>query len=56
MADSVTVAELVENVRLDVYTGEAYLKDRRITTSDISRPGLELTGYFDYYPLNGCNY
>ena len=22
---------------------------RKITTADISRPGLEMTGYFDYY-------
>jgi len=50
LADSVTVAELVKNVRLNVYAGEKYLEDRLITTSDISRPGLELTGYFDYYP------
>lgn len=25
------------------------LLEKEITTSDISRPGLEMTGYFDYY-------
>ncbi|KRK40288.1 HPr(Ser) kinase/phosphatase [Loigolactobacillus bifermentans] len=50
MAESVTVAELVQQTRLDVYAGEAYLEKRKITVSDISRPGLELTGYFNYYP------
>ncbi|ANZ63233.1 HPr kinase/phosphorylase [Secundilactobacillus paracollinoides] len=50
MADSVTVADLVDNIRLDVLYGEDLLADRKITTSDISRPGLELTGYFNYYP------
>lgn len=49
MTESVTVADLVKANRLDVYSGEDNL-DRQITTSDISRPGLELTGYFNYYP------
>ncbi|WP_407887123.1 HPr(Ser) kinase/phosphatase [Levilactobacillus sp. N40-8-2] len=49
MPESVTVADLVKANRLDVYSGEEHL-DRLITTSDISRPGLELTGYFNYYP------
>lgn len=50
LADSVTVADLVENIRLDVIYGDDLLDDREISTSDISRPGLELTGYFNYYP------
>jgi HPr kinase/phosphorylase len=50
VADSVTIRELVENTRLTVYYGKEYLDDRRITTPDISRPGLEMTGYFNYYP------
>ncbi|ANZ58460.1 HPr kinase/phosphorylase [Fructilactobacillus lindneri] len=49
MVKSVSVKELVDNTHLKVFSGEEYL-DRPITTSDISRPGLELTGYFDYYP------
>ncbi|WP_412988630.1 HPr(Ser) kinase/phosphatase [Pediococcus siamensis] len=50
MADSVKVAELVKATRLDVYSGKDFLDQRNITVSDISRPGLELTGYFNFYP------
>ncbi|CAH1854103.1 MULTISPECIES: HPr(Ser) kinase/phosphatase [Convivina] len=46
--NSVTVRELVNNTRLKIVAGKEYL-DRPITTSDISRPGLEMTGYFNYY-------
>ncbi|USS84957.1 HPr(Ser) kinase/phosphatase [Fructilactobacillus myrtifloralis] len=46
---SVSVKELVDNTHLSVFSGADDL-DRPITTSDISRPGLELTGYFAYYP------
>ncbi|MGT2785007.1 HPr(Ser) kinase/phosphatase [Streptococcus merionis] len=45
----VTVKELVEKVRLKVVYGTDELLSKEITTSDISRPGLEMTGYFDYY-------
>ena len=48
--NKVSVAELADANGLIVYSGGMYLKERFITTSDISRPGLELTGYFDYYP------
>lgn len=50
MSNSVTVNELV-NAMSDVcvVSGEEHL-DRNITVSDLSRPGLELTGYFNYYP------
>lgn len=46
--ESLQVEELVNELQLEVLTGENYL-DRLVTTSDISRPGLELTGYFNYY-------
>ncbi|MHA8110740.1 HPr(Ser) kinase/phosphatase [Lactobacillaceae bacterium Melli_B4] len=49
MTERVTVKDLVDNTHLSVAYGDKYL-DRLITTSDISRPGLELTGYFNYYP------
>ncbi|MFC4760261.1 HPr(Ser) kinase/phosphatase [Fructobacillus durionis] len=49
MADkTVTVKELVDNTRLNIVSGTEYL-NRPITTADISRPGLEMTGYFTYY-------
>lgn len=43
------VRDLIEKVRLKVIYGTDDLLDKVITTSDISRPGLEMTGYFDYY-------
>ncbi|GAK31465.1 HPr kinase/phosphorylase [Weissella oryzae SG25] len=49
MANSViTVRDLLARTHLSLLTGEDYL-DRQITTPDISRPGLEMTGYFNYY-------
>lgn len=50
MADSVSMERLVTDLKLQVYSGEAHLKEKTVTLSDISRPGLELTGYFNYYP------
>ncbi|MEY8661790.1 HPr(Ser) kinase/phosphatase [Ligilactobacillus faecis] len=51
MENAVSVRELVlETSNLEVYSGMQYLDERMVTTEDISRPGLELTGYFDYYP------
>ncbi|EEI70368.1 HPr kinase/phosphorylase [Lentilactobacillus hilgardii] len=52
LTESVSVADLVANTRLDVYYGKEYLESKSISTSDISRPGLELTGFFNYYPAN----
>ncbi|QIL46665.1 HPr kinase/phosphorylase [Vagococcus coleopterorum] len=49
MTEFVTVQELVNALQLTVLAGEEFL-DKKIYTSDISRPGLELTGYFNYYP------
>lgn len=46
---SVNVQMLVDKVRLEVVYGDDHLLAKEITTSDISRPGLEMTGYFDYY-------
>lgn len=46
---TVTVQMLVDKLKLEVISGGAKELDKLITTSDISRPGLEMTGYFDYY-------
>ncbi|MCH4172577.1 MAG: HPr(Ser) kinase/phosphatase [Lactobacillus sp.] len=50
MADKVSVAQIAKATNLTVYSGEALLDKKFITVSDISRPGLELTGYFNFYP------
>lgn len=45
----VLTRDLVDSFNLELIAGKKGL-DREITTSDISRPGIELTGYFKYYP------
>ena len=46
----VTVRALTEEMRyIKVASGEEFI-DRRILSSDLSRPAIELTGYFDFYP------
>jgi len=47
--DFVKVYELIRKLKLEVIAGEAKALERKIVVSDISRPGLELTGYFNYY-------
>lgn len=49
MAETVKVHQLVKRLSLEVITGSDESLERTITTGDISRPGLELTGYFNYY-------
>ncbi|VTS17715.1 HPr kinase/phosphorylase [Streptococcus pseudoporcinus] len=46
---TVTVKMLVDRLRLEKIYSTDDLLTKEITTSDISRPGLEMTGYFDYY-------
>lgn len=46
---TVKIKDLLKKVRLNVVYGDEEMLEREITTSDISRPGLEMTGYFDYY-------
>ncbi|MGR3765786.1 HPr(Ser) kinase/phosphatase [Rossellomorea sp. NS-SX7] len=41
--------DILEKFNLELVGGEEGLH-RPITTSDISRPGLEMAGYFNYYP------
>ncbi|SDH65983.1 HPr(Ser) kinase/phosphatase [Alteribacillus bidgolensis] len=45
----VTANDLVERFNLEVLAGEDGVY-RAITTSDISRPGIEMAGFFTYYP------
>lgn len=48
MSEYVEIQELINHLPLEVYSGEEFLT-RKVYTSDVSRPGLELTGYFRYY-------
>lgn len=45
----VRTKDIIEKFGLELIAGEEGI-NRPITTSDISRPGLEMAGYFDYYP------
>jgi len=49
VARKVKVSELVEQFQLDVVAGGGGLR-RQIGTDDLYRPGLEVAGYFAYYP------
>ncbi len=49
MSETVKVSELVKAINLEIVTGNETALNRKITTGDVSRPGLELTGYFNYY-------
>ena len=44
----ITTRELVEKLNLEVISGEKGL-DREITTDELSRPALQLAGYFSHY-------
>ena len=46
---TVFVKDLINHVQVSCYYGTEELLNKEITTSDITRPGLEMTGYFDYY-------
>ncbi len=47
--EKVRTKDLLANFNLTLVAGEDGIH-REITTSDISRPGIEMTGYFKYYP------
>ena len=49
MTASVTVKELLDEFHYTVISGEDSI-GKKIVSSEISRPGVELTGYFNYYP------
>lgn len=45
----VTVEDVQNRFGLEIVAGVAGI-ERNVLTSDISRPGLEMAGYFDFYP------
>lgn len=51
MVEAVKLKNLIRDNRIvHVYQGEQCVDDKKLLVSDIYRPGLELTGYFDFYP------
>ena len=49
MSSSVTVNELVKTLKIQYAFGEDYCS-RQIYTSEVSPPGLALTGFLEDYP------
>ncbi|MFD1739371.1 HPr(Ser) kinase/phosphatase [Bacillus salitolerans] len=45
----VRTKDLMEKFHLELISGQEGI-NRPITTSDLSRPGIEMAGYFDHYP------
>lgn len=56
MTEVVKIYQLVENLSLEVVYGDEESLNRTIKTGEISRPGLELTGYFNYYSHDRLQY
>ncbi|MFV0556174.1 MAG: HPr(Ser) kinase/phosphatase [Lactovum sp.] len=44
-----TVRELTEKIKFDVINSSESSLEKEIVSSDISRPGLEMAGYFDFF-------
>ena len=47
----VTTKDIKEHLNLTLVSGEEGI-GRHISMSDISRPGIEIAGYFTHYPSN----
>ena len=45
----VSVKKIVEKMKLKVLNPEVDIKSRKVTTAEVNRPALQLTGYFDYF-------
>ena len=53
MTNTVKLTELInDNSNLRVLQGQECVAGKKITVSDVYRPGLELSGYFDFYPAD----
>lgn len=46
---SVKLGKLIQEFNLEVLRGAQGYQDRAIQTEDVNRPGLQLTGFFDYF-------
>lgn len=45
----IKLGTIIDNFHLSVIYGPEGYRERRITIEDVNRPGLQLTGYFDYF-------
>ena len=51
MEEFVYLKEFVEQMDLVCFTPEIDYSKKKVTQSDVNRPGLQLTGFFDYFDL-----
>ncbi|MFA6648611.1 MAG: HPr(Ser) kinase/phosphatase [Candidatus Izemoplasmatales bacterium] len=51
MSQKLTVSQIVDNMKLEVLAGALGL-NREVTSPNLTKPGLELAGLFDYYEYN----
>ncbi len=49
MVSSVTLEKLAEKMKLENLTPEIDMSGKKVVTSEINRPALQLTGYFDHF-------
>lgn len=49
MANSVALSKLAEKMKLENLTPEIDISNKKITTTEVNRPALQLTGYFDHF-------
>ena len=49
---SVSVSKLAKLLDLKVFTKELDIKKHKVTLSDVNRPALQLSGYFEYFEPN----
>lgn len=50
--NGVSVQKIVERMKLSVFTPEVDLKKKIIALSDVNRPALQLSGYFEHFEKN----
>ena len=46
---SIPLSALVKEFKLEVAYASADYESIRLTVEDVSRPGLQIAGYFDYF-------
>ena len=45
----VSVKKIADKMKLKVLNPEVDINSRKVTTAEVNRPALQLTGYFDYF-------
>ena len=46
---SIALGAIIDRFHLEVLYGPDNYRDRKISIEHVDRPGLQLTGYFDYF-------